>query len=147
MSKKVKRAEDLDVFQKAHNFTLKIYKMTALFPQSEKFALISQMRRAAFSICANIMEGSHRHSTKEFRQFVGIANGSAGELKYYLLLAKDLGYLENKDYEIVLDFLHDLKNDGIIKNIGLLNNIKQLFNILLKIYQQVIFQLNLIKVF
>ncbi len=56
------------------------------------------MRRASSSICANLLEGSHRLNRKEFRQFVGIAKGSAGELKYHMLLAKDLGYLQASEY-------------------------------------------------
>ncbi|RUM42212.1 MAG: four helix bundle protein [Desulfurobacterium sp.] len=99
MGKSVRKTEDLEVFKRAHKLTVELYELTNNFPQSEKFTLVSQIRRAAISICANLMEGSHRHSSKEFRQFVGIANGSAGELKYYLLLAKDLGYLENEKYK------------------------------------------------
>ncbi len=79
---KIEKTEDLEIFKKAHKLTLYLYKLTEDFPKSEQFGLTSQIRRAASSICANLMEGSHRHSSKEFRQFVGIANGSAGELKY-----------------------------------------------------------------
>lgn len=80
--------------KRSHKLTLNIYKITERFPQTEKFGLVSQMRRASSSICANMMEGSHRLNRKEFRQFTGIAKGSAGELKYYILLAKDIGYIE-----------------------------------------------------
>ncbi len=86
---RINSAEDLEVFKRAHSLTLKIYQITKNFPSEEKFGLISQMRRASASICANLMEGSHRLNRKEFRQFVGIAKGSAGELKYHLLLSKD----------------------------------------------------------
>ena len=85
--------EDLDVFGRAHELTLQLYKATSNFPKEELYALTSQIKRAASSVCANLLEGSHRLGTKEFRQFVGIANGSAGELKYHILLAKDLGYI------------------------------------------------------
>ena len=101
-SEKIEKTEDLEVFKKAHKLTLKLYKLTENFPKSEQFGLISQIRRAAASICANLMEGSHRHSSKEFRQFVGIANGSAGELKYHILLSKDLGYIEDSAYEEII---------------------------------------------
>ena len=104
----VRRTEDLKVFKKAHKLTIELYKLTGNFPQSEKFVLVSQIRRAAISICANLMEGSHRHSSKEFRQFVGIANGSAGELKYYLLLAKDTGYLENEKYKELMEEVNQI---------------------------------------
>ena len=93
--------EELDVFGRAHELTLQLYKATGNFPKEELYALSSQIKRAASSICANLMEGSHRLGTKEFRQFVGIANGSAGELKYHILLAKDLGYIpENKYFQL-----------------------------------------------
>jgi four helix bundle protein len=79
--------------------TLSIYKITTEFPNDEKFGLVSQMRRAASSIPTNLMEGSHRSNKGEYRQFVGIARGSAVELKYHLLLSKDLGYLSDQQYE------------------------------------------------
>ncbi len=95
---KVRSVEELEVFKKSHRLTLNIYRITNGFPQTEKFGLVSQMRRASSSICANLLEGSHRLNRKEFRQFVGIAKGSAGELKYHMLLAKDLGYLQASEY-------------------------------------------------
>ncbi len=79
--------------------TLKIYKLTKDFPGEERFGLVSQMRRAAYSVPMNLAEGSHRLNTKEYRQFVGIAKGSAGEMKYQLLLAKDLKYVEENTYD------------------------------------------------
>ena len=98
---RVKSVEDLDVFKDGHNLTLNIYKISKKFPREEKFSLIQQIRRAAASICTNLMEGSHRLGRKEFRQFVGIAKGSAGELKYHLLLAKDLGYLPEEQFIVL----------------------------------------------
>ena len=97
----VKSVEELEVFKKAHSLTVNVYKISTKFPAEEKFGLITQIRRSAASVCANLMEGSHRLGRKEFRQFVGISRGSAGELKYHLLLAKDLGYLPNKDFVIL----------------------------------------------
>jgi len=82
--------------------TLKLYKCTKNFPTDEKYGLVSQMRRASASICANLMEGSHRLNRKEFRQFAGISKGSAGELKYHLLLAKDLDYLSKDEYSFLV---------------------------------------------
>ena len=95
---KVESVEDLEVFKRSHRLTIKVYKNTEQFPKSELFGIISQMRRAAASIAANLMEGSHRLNRAEYRQFGGIARGSVGELKYHFLLAKDLGYLSDKDY-------------------------------------------------
>jgi len=94
----MKNVEDLDVFKLSHRLVLEIYEITKTFPQHEKFGLISQMRRSAYSIPMNLLEGSHRLSTKEYRQFVGIAKGSAGEMKYQLLLARDLKYMSNERY-------------------------------------------------
>ena len=96
---KIKSVEELAVFKKAHTLTLSLYRISTRFPDEEKFGLVSQMRRAASSIAANLMEGSHRLGKNEYRQFSGIAKGSAGELKYHLLLAKDLGYLSEQEYE------------------------------------------------
>jgi four helix bundle protein len=95
---KIKSVENLEVYKKGHNLTLDIYRVSKTFPSEEKFGLTPQIRRAAASICTNLMEGSHRLGKKVFRQFVGIAKGSVGELKYNLLLAKDLGYLSGQLY-------------------------------------------------
>jgi four helix bundle protein len=95
---RINSAEELEVFKRSHKLTLDVYKVTEGFPQAEKFGLVTQMRRAAVSIGSNLLEGSHRLSRKEFRQFVGISKGSAGELKYHLLVAKDLGYLPESIY-------------------------------------------------
>jgi four helix bundle protein len=95
---KIESAEDLEVFKRAHQLTLNVYKMSTALPAEEKFGLVSQMKRAAASICTNLMEGSYRLNRGEYRQFVGIARGSSGELKYHLLLAKDLGYISENDY-------------------------------------------------
>jgi four helix bundle protein len=68
------------------------------FPEGEKFGLISQMRRAAYSIPMNLMEGADRLGSKEYRQFIGIAKGSAGEIKYQPLRVKDLRYISEDRY-------------------------------------------------
>jgi four helix bundle protein len=94
----MKSVEDLDVFKLAHQLALEVYTVTKEFPKQETFSLIDQMRRAASSIGMNMVEGSMRLSSKEYRQFVGIARGSAGEVCYQLLLAKDLGYISNETY-------------------------------------------------
>ncbi|MGH7775477.1 MAG: four helix bundle protein [Candidatus Binatia bacterium] len=95
----MKSVEELDVFKLAHDLTLRVYRITADFPKEETFGLISQMRRAATSIGMNLAEGSMRLNSREYRQYVGIARGSAGEVCYQLLLAKDLGYLPSDVYE------------------------------------------------
>jgi four helix bundle protein len=98
MEKKVKSVEDLEVFKKSHLLVLKIYELSKLFPSDERYGLISQIRRAAYSIPSNLMEGSNRLGSKEYRQLVGIARGSAADLKYQLLLSKDLGYISIEKY-------------------------------------------------
>lgn len=84
----MKSVEELDVFKLAHELALKVYKVTVKFPREESFNLVSQMRRAASSVGMNLVEGSMRLNSREFRQFVGIARGSAAEVSYQLLLAR-----------------------------------------------------------
>ncbi len=83
----------LQVWQKGHQLVLAVYKDTKRFPREEIFALTSQTRRSAMSICANIAEGCGRQTNSELSHFMHIAMGSACELEYHLLLAKDLGML------------------------------------------------------
>ena len=113
----MKSAEDLEVFRKAHQLALKIYMLTGKFPDSEKFGLVSQMRRAASSINSNLMEGSHRNNSGEYRQFAGVSRGSIGELKYQVLLSKDLGFLDVNDYNTLKDELDEISRmlAGLIK--------------------------------
>jgi four helix bundle protein len=92
------RVEDLDVFKLAHELALKIYLVTKAFPKGELFSLIEQTRRAAISVGMNLMEGAMRLGSREYRQLVGIARGSAGEVCYQLLLARDLKYISNETY-------------------------------------------------
>ncbi len=116
---KISKAEELEVFKKSHKLTLDIYKVTENFSQAEKFGLVSQMRRSSSSICTNLLEGSHRLSRKEFRQFVGIAKGSAGELKYQILLSKDLGYLPEREYLDLRDEIEQISKmlNGLVKSL------------------------------
>src|SRR5579864_9568515 len=85
--------EDLQVWQKAHNLTLEIYKNTRCFPSEERFGLTSQIRRSCSSIGANLAEGCGRRSDGEMARFIQIAMGSGAELSYHLRLARDLGFL------------------------------------------------------
>ena len=89
----------LHVWEKAHDLTLEVYKAAARFPKEEVYALSSQTKRAAASIGANIAEGCGRGSDADFTRFLLIAMGSASELEYHLLLARDLGYLREDDYQ------------------------------------------------
>ena len=95
----MKSVEQLDVFKLSHELALMVYKVTIRFPREESFALVPQMRRAASSVGMNLVEGAMRLNHREFRHFVGIARGSAAEVSYQLLLARDLGYLQNEVYD------------------------------------------------
>jgi len=94
----IKSFEDLKIWQEAHRLTLEVYKLTSKFPSEEKYSLISQTRRSASSVPANIAEGFSRDTTKEFIKFLYNARGSLAETICYLLLAKDLGYLKENEY-------------------------------------------------
>ena len=85
--------KELKVWAKAHCLTLEVYGVTKCFPREELYGLTSQLRRSAISMGANIAEGCGRRSDGEFAHFLQIARGSASELEYELLLARDLGFL------------------------------------------------------
>jgi four helix bundle protein len=93
----VKSFEDLEVWKRAHRIVLDVYRLTIQFPRTEQFGVISQLRRAAYSIPANIAEGSGRRSTKELLHFLALSNGSLEELRYFLFLSRDLRYLSPID--------------------------------------------------
>ncbi len=84
---------------KAHELTLVVYQMTRSFPKEEMYGLTSQLRRASASAGANIAEGCGRRSDAEMRRFVQIARGSANEVEYHLLLAKDLKSLSSDEHK------------------------------------------------
>src|SRR5215467_3543654 len=90
--------EDLQVWRKAHNLTLEIYKNTQFFPSEERFGLTSQIRRSCSSIGANLAEGCGRRSDGEMTRFVQIAMGSGSELSYHLMLSRDLEFLPQQQY-------------------------------------------------
>jgi four helix bundle protein len=83
---------DLKVWGKAHELVIAIYRLSSQFPKHELFALSAQMRRAAFSIPANIAEGFRRRGRADKARFLNIAEGSIEECRYYLILTADLGY-------------------------------------------------------
>lgn len=116
--KKIQSFTDLNVWQEAHKLVLSVYKITRKFAQSEVFGLTSQMRRAAVSITSNIAEGFSRHFSKEKIQFYSIAHGSLTELQNQLLIARDVGYLDNEHFHQLSDqsvIVHKLLNAFIKK--------------------------------
>jgi four helix bundle protein len=88
----MQRFTDLNVWRRAHELALAVYRLTRTFPADERFELTSQLRRAASSIPTNIAEGSKRRTSADYAKFLNIAEGSAGEVEYLLILARDLGY-------------------------------------------------------
>jgi four helix bundle protein len=105
----VKDYHTLEVWSRSHQLTLVIYAATKSFPKEEMFGLTSQMRRAASSIPANIAEGCGRDSDAELKRFLDIAHGSASELAYFVLLAKELGYLSPEKFPAISDELSQIK--------------------------------------
>ena|ERR1017187_3575724 len=94
----MKDFRQLKVWGKAHELTLGIYRATATFPREEVYGITSQMRRCSSSVAANIAEGCGRTGNGEFHRFLNIAAGSAVELEYFLLLAKDLHFIPGTAY-------------------------------------------------
>jgi four helix bundle protein len=97
----MKDFRDLTVWHKAHLLTLATYKVTARFPKDELYTLTSQMRRSSSSIGTNIAEGCGRRGNGEFHKFLQNAAGSASELEYQFLLARDLDYFAEEQYELL----------------------------------------------
>jgi len=113
----------LQVWQKSHQLTLQIYQRTIEFPRGELYGLTSQIRRAAASIPANIAEGCGRGGDNDRARLFHIAMGSASELEYHLLLARDLKLLTSDDHDrlthdvievkrMLTSLIHKLKADG-----------------------------------
>ncbi len=95
----MKDFRQLKVWDRAHQLTLAIYQVTATFPRHETYGLTSQMRRAASSIPSNIAEGCGREGDAELSRFCLMARGSASELEYQILLARDLNIIESRQHE------------------------------------------------
>src|SRR5712692_7253653 len=94
----MKDFRDLHVWHKAHLMTLDVYKVTNRFPKQEMYGLTSQIRRCAASVAANIAEGCGKRGNGEFQRYLNIAAGSASELEYHFLLARDLNLLDETTY-------------------------------------------------
>jgi four helix bundle protein len=94
----MKDFRELKVWEKSHQLTLAVYRETRAYPKEELYGLTTQTRRAAASVPTNIAEGCGRGTDPEFARFLQIAMGSASELDYHLLLARDLGMLRSEVY-------------------------------------------------
>jgi four helix bundle protein len=111
---------DLEVWKLSIDFVKKVYQVTHNFPDSEKFGLINQIRRAAVSIPSNIAEGQGRNSAKEFRQFLAISLGSLAELETQLIIAKEIEYLTQNGLDALLSPLDRIRKmiKGLSKGIA-----------------------------
>ena len=118
---KLNTYKDLIAWQKSYQLCLKTHKIVNLFPKSEQFGLTAQLKRSALSVPSNIAEGYTRHSTQDYLRFLYIAYSSLAELETQLLLANDLGYindavfkdtinLQNEVQRIMLGLIKSLKN-------------------------------------
>jgi four helix bundle protein len=96
---KINRFSDLTVWQKAHELTLATYKLTEKFPRSEQFGIVSQLRRSAASVSANIAEGFGRRTTKELLRCLQISRGELEETRYFLILSRDLNHISPAEFE------------------------------------------------
>lgn len=117
MTKTIQSFRDLIVWQEGHKLVLMIYKTTESFPSRENYSLVDQMRRAVLSITSNIAEGFGRHSYLEKIHFYYLAKGSSTELENQLLVAKDLSYLSDENYQTIYKQLVSTQQllQGLIK--------------------------------
>ncbi|MBK9565566.1 MAG: four helix bundle protein [Saprospiraceae bacterium] len=110
----------LQIWERSHAIVLEIYKLSKEFPKEELYGLTSQLRRSSVSISSNIAEGCGRNSDAELARFLVIAMGSAAEAEYQLLLAKDLGYMDDVIYKKLDDELNQIRKmlNAFIKKVN-----------------------------
>ena len=119
--------EKIVAWQKAHGFILLVYRITKHFPEEERFGLVSQFRRAAVSIGANIAEGYKKLSKADKLRFLNISEGSLAECENYIILGKDLNYINEDEYNILHLTAEETGRlltaycNGIINNNGITN--------------------------
>lgn len=111
--------KDLVVWQRSHQLVLIIYKITSKFPKEETYALTSQMRRAMVSVPANIVEGFKKRTLPNKLNFLSHSEGSLEEVRYYLILAKDLYYISTDEYLQLESYCEEISKliNGYSKNI------------------------------
>jgi four helix bundle protein len=127
MEKQIQKSRsyrDLEVWKLSIEFVKEIYLITEKFPKSETYGLTNQIRRAAVSIPSNIAEGQGRNSSKEFRQFLGIALGSVAETETQLLIAKEINFLRSYELEPLLVTVDRIRKmiKGLSKSIRIVNH-------------------------
>lgn len=117
--------QNILAWQKAHEFSLIVYEITSLFPEEEKYGLVSQFRRAAVSVGANIAEGYKKLSKADKLRFLNIAEGSMAECMNYILLSKDLGFINDEQFTKLCETINSAGRlltaycNGIINNKGI----------------------------
>ncbi len=121
MDEMVRNYQDLEIFHLAYQFVIKMYPYLNKFPESEDTNLVIQMKRSAVSMPSNIAEGSSRRTDREFLNFLGYALGSAKELEVSLNLSRDLGFFNEKEFQLLYEDLQKL----IAKLLLFMRNIEQ----------------------
>lgn len=101
--------KDLKIWNKAIDLAVRVYGVTSDYPADERYGLISQSRRSAVSIPSNISEGAGRNTKGEFKQFLGVANGSSYELQTQLVIAEKLGFVNEQIAGELLDNIDELQ--------------------------------------
>ena len=111
--------KDLEAWKKSIELVTKVYEITRIFPENEKYSLVSQMRRAAISIPSNIAEGAAKPSDIEFAHFLDTALGSAFEVETQLLISKNVGYVSEDLYNNLLTELNEIERqlNGLISSL------------------------------
>src|SRR3989338_7416411 len=114
---KIQTFKDLDAWKEGHKLVLDVYKISKKFPKAEVYGLTNQMRRCAVSITSNIAEGFSMQSYREKIQFYSISQGSVTELQNQVLIARDIGYLDNEIHDKLANKLVTLQKilNGLIK--------------------------------
>lgn len=101
--------KELKIWQKSIDLTIRVYEVSAKFPADERFGLVSQTRRCAVSVPSNVSEGAGRNTKGEFKQFLGIANGSYYELQTQLIIAARSGFMNELDTVELMDKIDELQ--------------------------------------
>ena len=114
--------QNVIAWQKAHAFVLQVYRATRSFPEDEKFCLVPQFRRAAVSIEANIAEGYKKLSKADKLRFMNISQSSQEECRDYIILSRDLGYLQPNEFQLLHDMLEESSKFLNLYCKGILNN-------------------------
>lgn len=124
-NKKIKSFQDLKAWQEGHKLVLIVYGKTESFPRDEQFGLTNQLRRAVVSITSNIAEGFNRKSLKEKIQFYSIAAGSLAEVENQLIIAKDIGYIDQETFDDSLSYIITVSKtiNGLIKSLRSLESV------------------------